>query len=208
MILYVSSSSATIIYSGVKNISFTAAEPNNIYTLNIDLADDITGTWDNIKFEMFFNNHQISGTQTSFIGSPSVLAYETNFPYIEKYSLGDEMTGQFGSGSFILFNYNNEVAGGAKGFFRNTTGYAGLSLGDFGGQDYFGWMQLSVENFDPGNINLGPTITIIDWAYSTEPGLPVRVGAVPVPEPTTLTLLALGLAGIGFSRKKYTHKLI
>jgi hypothetical protein len=96
---------------------------------------------------------------------------------------------------------NGNFVGGASGssthvglglgqFALETPGYLGVAFQtSVGGPEFYGWIQLSLDNDAPGRI--------IDWAYDNVSGTPVRVGATSVPEPgTALAGLAVGLLAL------------
>lgn len=83
------------------------------------------------------------------------------------------------------------------GQFRNQTGYAGIRMVD-GANTYYGWMQVSVENYDNSNI----TGTLIDWAYEDTPGRAIIAGETfSAPEPSGTLLAAAGIGLIMFRRR-------
>src|SRR5258706_5385120 len=57
----------------------------------------------------------------------------------------------------------------------------------------YGWIDVSLSN--PGNAT-GPDVTIFGYAYETS-GATIPMGAMPVPEPSTMSLLALGALALG-----------
>lgn len=69
-------------------------------------------------------------------------------------------------------------------------GFVGFFLDEGDGRHY-GWAELTSINMD--------AVTIARWAYETTPGVAAEVG---VPEPMTLSLLALGASGLLARRSK------
>lgn len=68
-----------------------------------------------------------------------------------------------------------------------TVGYIGFAFGPGGGApDSYGWAKITIDNTGTG--------TLHEWAYESEPGTAIQVGAGAVPEPSgaALGLLAGG----------------
>lgn len=63
---------------------------------------------------------------------------------------------------------------------------------------YYGWGTLTIDLTQP----IGSGYTISEAFYQTTPGGTISVGAVPVPEPTGLALLALGASGLAAWRAR------
>ena len=71
--------------------------------------------------------------------------------------------------------------------------YLGFQL-DLSGQIHYGWLLAT---------RIGIELDALAWAYETEPGVPIAAG---VPEPGTLSLLALGSAALMRRRKQRAGK--
>ncbi|GGY63462.1 hypothetical protein GCM10011613_03960 [Cellvibrio zantedeschiae] len=198
-----SSSFASIIYSGIKNISFTAPTELSISNYSIDLANDASGTWDNIQFDLGNSGPERTfGASTAWPGSEVTLAYKSQLGIAQSYTNGGVMDGSFGSGTEILW-YFDSLNGFDWGMFKNGTAYAGIMLNSFESNASFGylygWIQLKVDNFQNFD-GRGATLTVVDWAYETT-GKQIDIGqGVKVPEPSSWLLALLGFFFVCYRR--------
>ena len=72
------------------------------------------------------------------------------------------------------------------------TFFLGVQVDVPGSSPHYGWLQFS----------LGPvagTLTLLDYAVESEANTAI---STPVPEPTTLSLLAMGFAGLAALRRR------
>lgn len=83
----------------------------------------------------------------------------------------------------------NSGGSGCVGRFGDQRAFMGV-LFNIDGAMHYGWMDLYVAS----GIGYGQ---IYGWGYETEPGISIRAGAVAVPEPSTIMLLAGGMLTIG-----------
>jgi hypothetical protein len=81
---------------------------------------------------------------------------------------------------------------GCSSYFRGGTNYIGVNLQLTDGSHY-GWLRIVSDSGDAGGI-------ILDWAHETQPNTPILAGAVP--EPSTWTLLALGMGFLVWRRRR------
>lgn len=86
---------------------------------------------------------------------------------------------------------------GLDGFTENTPGYIGFSF-QRSGTTLYGWAKLTITPGDNPNDPVVPGLTISEWAYDTL-GNPI---SVPVPEPCTTVLLALGTCGLALRQRR------
>jgi hypothetical protein len=87
---------------------------------------------------------------------------------------------------------NNGFPQFASGFVLNTSGQFGFRFFDSVASDsIYGWGSMVIEG-DP----IGSGYKITEAYYNQTPGTTINVGAVPVPEPSSIALLAIGAAGV------------
>lgn len=76
------------------------------------------------------------------------------------------------------------------------TGIFGFAFVDSSSATHYGWARANVQ-FDLPNGS--SSATVIDWAYESQADTPIQS---PIPEPSTLSLLALGAAGLAALRAR------
>ena len=141
-----------------------------------------------------------------------------NFFLVNSVSLFGSLSGAGNSNSLLADPFGilqNIATGGAVGalqatwrYLKMTLTYAGttgalsvnFSLGTSGqfgfrfteaSNTYYGWGSLLIDGQ-----SVGQGFKITEAYYQSTPGTAIDVGAVPVPEPTGIALLALGSAGV------------
>lgn len=123
---------------------------------------------------------------------PAAMAL-TYSSYVQSYP----SAGSFEEVAFINFCYG----GSCDGPFAETPGYLGVRF-DIGANTHYGWIQLVTAVGEGVR-----SVTIIDWAYNDEPGVPIHVGTTSDEIPTLnewglLILAALIMAGGGWSLRR------
>jgi hypothetical protein len=83
-------------------------------------------------------------------------------------------------------------------------GFAGVSFGQAGAR-HFGWIRLEWQDTNGVTNGAGDpipnTLTAIDWAYESAPGVGILAGATPEPSTLALALMATGSTGLLAWRK-------
>ena len=79
----------------------------------------------------------------------------------------------------------------------NAPQYWGFGL-NIEGEIHYGWGRLSTLRDGAGVW----TATLYEYAYQSEPGVPILAGELAIPEPTTLALLAAGGGGLALASRR------
>ncbi len=134
-------------------------------------------------------------TVSSFTGS--AYAVNSGDPFFPAaLSIGDTVPGSFSSNGFeatkLMASYNTSAAGTFAGL---SNVYLGVSFPDpsNSSQTDFGYIGVSVSGVT-SSTSPSVTATISSLTYD-DTGAPITIGAVP--EPASLTTLAMGAAGVG-----------
>jgi hypothetical protein len=187
---------AAIVYSEIQNVAYSQfADPGAFSLFNAP------GNWDDIRLELFVSEGPSRDNSYEFFNMLNIhgnyveFAVGSGFLDIKNFSSGAtiDSSSVWSGNSYKDFSSFTERFGPfpstfENGEFRNTNGYAGMRLTD-GANVYYGWIQVSVTNYN----NSGITGTLIDWAYDNTPGQAIQAAAVP--EPSTAGLL-FGAAAI------------
>lgn len=175
---------AAIIWSGPLNVSVAKPAVIGINTVSVNLAPNYIIELESVRLssgeaELFFL------TDTSpYVNGPVVFARNSNPEILRLFSSGDNVDASTLTNWFYTARISDSSNSGAR------SGYFGFAL-QSGSQSNYGWGRFTSE----GDQNVGYSLTLHEWAYETNVGQAIEVGAVP--EPTSFGLLALGaLAGV------------
>jgi hypothetical protein len=195
------SAHATPIYSGVQDIAIGVDDD-----VPIDLNGDafVDYTFRNATF--FLGDPTLTNRYLEIGGGANgVVGTSSTFQFATALAAGVPLPGveSFLNGSLKLGRvFEDGTSDGS--FVGLTNGYLGLRF-DIAGQLHFGWARVSVSGST--DINNALTATLHDWAYEGAAGAPILVGQIDaaptaVPEPGTLSLLALGASGLAAYRRR------
>lgn len=187
---------------GIPGFSFVDASTVTLGNLRGPAASGSVG-WDvdgvgGTNFELV-NNLNMVGSFVALGNSNSILFGSTNTAnpvgLVRNIATGNAI----GSGQSIwkagayLFTYVGGVGQGVAKNFSSTSGQFGFRFTD-AADTYYGWASMVVDGVSAGPGGQGFQIT--EAYYQSTPGGSINVGAVPVPEPTGIALLAIGSAGV------------
>lgn len=186
---------------GIPGFSFASPTTVTSGTLRPPSTEGNTG-WDvdgNNTTDFVLNNDNFSFAsflpQSPFASNPNGVLVDASLQNIRNLSnaapVGPLATvwGNNGPWQFIT-NYG----GIAQGLFtKDQPGYFGFrfAFGNSANNYYYGWASMTIDTLSDGQ-----GFKITEAFYQTTPNTAINVGAVPVPEPSSMALLAAGAAGV------------
>jgi hypothetical protein len=225
---------ASIIYSGVRNIS-VQINPNAVATHNVlSIRQSTNIDIDGGGADLFAQVHFFAGfstthpTHAKYVGSGRVGGATGGAKLLQGTARGVanlHLSSMIGPGGNFRVNpggFSHSVSVGGShpasifngNFALGVTGIAGFQLAS----GNFGWIRLRIDDLGPNQPfggtytngqNFPDKITIIDWAYDNS-GAPIHVADTgrPIPEPSSLVLLASGAAGIAAFRRRKAERRV
>ncbi len=97
-----------------------------------------------------------------------------------------------------LYSWNEVYEREEFGQFENNRGFLGFKFEDIYGDDYYGWLDVSINHRN--YLDYVGALEIWGFGFETEPYTPIAAGDVP--EPGTLMALAFGAAGVLGRRRR------
>lgn len=202
---------ASILYSGVQNVPLTDGSPGvyiNLVTNASSGSPAGAPGWDINPYINTFPTHHLFA-----IYLPPSTAQDTKLVKSSSPTAGTADVGKLAAGTLIgpsstlvgqtgvtpHFVFMNDATTGD--WVPAGTGFMGVQFTDpttNGGNPVYGWVQISKTVAGEPPVGGPDGITFVDWAYDNT-GSAIAAGdtgASPVPEPTTLALMAAGAVGI------------
>ena len=182
---------AGLVTTNVNQTIGTGAGQNTTYDLKIGGTTilDFSASSDGVSYAQIL----VTPSSTSAIVAPPGDTFATNLAAGAMVSASSSFGGQ--GRSKVLSTYFS-MGGQNNGNFANvSSGYLGFSFADptFPSQTDYGYVALS-NSF--GTTAPSATLTIDSFTYDNK-GAAVIVGTTAAPEPGSLTMLAMGAAGVG-----------
>jgi hypothetical protein len=205
---------AEVIYSGLLNKTLPEISANFSFVGSYDLQ--VGGTK---QFTV-----AVDGSSSSVVAG--IVPSGSNFVLSSDQTSGAlGIASPFGAGSSIGANASivgNIFKPGNRTVSAPAPGYYGLMFDWSANHDHYlyGWVQLAdfrtIDFYPPPELlppgidpeqfkQTVPALTLVDWAYQNDPDVAIGAGegrAASVPEPSTLSLLAMGALGLAAWRSR------
>ena len=191
--------SPTISWSGIRDVSLGigTGEYSRFFDLNDDGVDDFVLQHDNgtMSFAPESGNFAVMTSITIPAGT-----FERYRPMPEGTEVGETLASPYlwSGAEDHLVNYKwSDIADelvGVGPWVDVANGLLGISF-DIDGATHYGWIRMS--NSDPFNL------VVNDWAWETEPGVGIALGAIPEPSSLAMFLAGCGtILGVRLFRKR------
>lgn len=207
-------SEAAIVYSGKKNVSVylpatDTGEGSEVSAFSDLGVGDVPVGFGWIGYADTGNAPFLITPLSIAVGDPSIPTENGSKSQLAYYSAGESI-GQTGNyktpedlgapysgGTFFLHGFditNEDDENEPRDFFTDwqlgSTGFVGFSSDPTSDESIYGWIRFSM----PSNLEAGAPITLIDWAYESEPNTPILAGDGIVSTPAPLPALGAAAA--------------
>ena len=228
---YGESANAAVIHVdlGAGIVHNTATNPATFTSLDLDSNGTVDFLFGRVQAVYGGVRLIVFGHPGSPEGGPFVLPFDPVLPANQRSAIYTNSPAKGNSYYVRSFEFGNSIGPGAAvpthslGYspFTNFSGNTATNATNFGnpsapqywgfglnidGAIHYGWGRLSTFR-DDSNLGIPAgqrswTATLHEYAYQSEPGVPILAGQVPVPEPTTLALLAAGGGGLALAGRR------
>ena len=185
---------AAVVYSGIINFACTA---------------DIAGCYINVETGVLSNGPAsgVPGWDVNPYSSGGGMNFFTGSTGGGQLRQAGQTTGPAGNlalgtivGSIGSFNTStgNVYSNAAAGWQYSAENYIGFRFVSAAGTTHYGWMRFAMGA--PGSAGTAMTRTVVDYAWESDAGTSIAVGAGIIPAPGAIALL--GLAGLAGRRRR------
>ncbi|HEY3440226.1 MAG TPA: PEP-CTERM sorting domain-containing protein [Paludibaculum sp.] len=185
-----SASPAAVIYSGIRNLTTSSLDPANVDGL-IEVRVD---SGPSVDLQLFLGGRIAFASAAGGVLNDAQNSYL--LPLAPGQFVGPADAPWIGKLGILAGVSTPELTVAGPWAPPHQTGIFGFAFLGSASETHYGWARANLQ-FNPPNGS--SSATLIDWAYEDQANTAIQA---PIPEPSTLSLLALGAAGLAALRAR------